>query len=138
MQYETKLSQMSINLPSEIDRYTKPEIPTRTEIKYRYDEMNNMISTSNMNVPSNFDRNDYPSSGRHSRFPVMINCDGCNDLTMTDIEYEHGCASKTWCFLLLPFFCTGFCCLCLNSCKDVKHICSRCRKDAGTCKSKCI
>lgn len=81
-----------------------------------------------MNISPTHDRNDYPTSGRHSRFPVLINCDGCNDLTMTDIEYEHGCASKTWCLLLLPFFCTGFCCLCLNSCKDVKHICSKCRK----------
>lgn len=91
-----------------------------------------------MNIPSNYDRNDYPASGTHSRFPVLVNCDHCNALTMTDIEYEHGCASKTWCFLLLPFFCTGFCCLCLNSCKDVKHSCSSCRKDMGICKSKCI
>ena len=129
---------MSINFASDLDRYTRPELPARTESKFRFDEINNLTSMSNMNVPANFDRSEYPTSGRHARFPILINCDGCNDLTMTDIEYKHGCASKVWCILLLPIFCTGFCCLCLNSCKDVKHICSRCRKEAGTCKSNCI
>lgn len=56
---------------------------------------------------------------------------------MTDTEYENGTASKIWCLLLLPFFCTGCCCLCMNSCKDVRHICSKCRKDVGTSKSEC-
>lgn len=129
---------MSINLASEIDRYTRPDIPTRAEIKGKYNDLNNLASMGSMSLPPAEDRNDYPISGHHSRFPVRINCDGCNDLTMTDIEYEHGCASKSWCLLLLPFFCAGFCCLCLNSCKDVKHSCSRCRRDAGTCKSACI
>jgi hypothetical protein len=129
---------MSINLASEIDRYTNPEIPIRNEIKCKYDELNNMAAMSNVNVTSNYDRTDYPTSGRHSRFPVLISCDGCNELTMTDVEYEHGCASKTWCFFLLPFFCTGCCCLCLNSCKDVRHFCSKFRKDVGVCKSKCL
>lgn len=93
------------------------------------------MSTASMRVPELVDRQEYPSSGRHSRQPILINCDSCSDLTMTDVEYEHGCASRAWCLLLLPFLCTGLCCLCLNSCKDVKHICSRCRKQAGVCKS---
>lgn len=93
---------------------------------------------SNVNLPSNFDRTCYPTSGKHTRFPTLINCDDCNDLTMTDIEYDHGVASYLWCLVLLPCFCTGFCCLCLNSCKDVKHFCSKCRKDKGVCKSDCI
>lgn len=129
---------MSINYATDIERYTRPEIPSKSDIKYSYGELNNLASTSNINIPPSHDRGDYPTSGRHARFPVLINCDSCNELTMTDVEYENGWASRAWCLLLLPFFCTGLCCLCLNSCKDVKHICSRCRKDAGTCKSRCI
>lgn len=31
-----------------------------------------------MNIGPTHDRNDYPISGKHSRFPILINCDGCN------------------------------------------------------------
>lgn len=76
---------MSINYNSEISRYSRPEIPSRNEIKYKYDELNNMTSMSNVNMVSPININDYPASGKHSRFPVLINCNVCNDLTMTDI-----------------------------------------------------
>jgi hypothetical protein len=46
-----------------------------------------MADMNSVNISPNYDRTDYPTSGRHSRFPVLICCDGCNDLTMTDIEY---------------------------------------------------
>ena len=71
---------------------------------------------------------DYPTNASHSRFPIMVRCEECKKLVMTDIEYENGTAAKLWCCLLLPVFATGICCLCLNSCKDVRHRCSECGK----------
>ncbi len=79
---------------------------------------------------------DYLHEAGHVRFPTMVNCSECHALTMTDIEYEHGFASTCWCLTLMPFLCTGACCLCLNSCKDVKHYCGRCHKHVGTNRSK--
>ena len=76
-------------------------------------------------------KNDYPRSAEYARFPVMVNCEQCGTLGMTEIEYVHGYASKLWCFLLLPILCTGSCCLCLNSCKDVEHKCAKCHNTVG-------
>lgn len=74
---------------------------------------------------------DYPKDANYARFPVMINCKNCGKLGMSEIEYAHGCASKFWCCMLLPFLCSGFCCLCLNSCKDVEHKCPSCHQPVG-------
>jgi hypothetical protein len=80
---------------------------------------------------------DYPREAGYSRIPVMVNCPRCDSLGMTEIEYAHGKASKIWCFLLLPFLCTGACCLCLNSCKDVEHKCGKCHQRVGLNRSAC-
>lgn len=121
------------------DRYSNPKIPPskRSVVSYDNNLRSVMESNENVNMHSMPRIDDYPKEGRHSRFPVKIACPNCNQLSMTDIEYENGFASKFWCCILLPFFCTGCCCLCLNSCKDVRHICSKCRTEAGTCKSQC-
>lgn len=78
---------MSFNYASEIDRYSRPELPSRAEMKYKFDDINNLGTMSNTNVQQSFDARDYPTSAKHSRLPVLINCDGCSDLAMTDIEY---------------------------------------------------
>ena len=121
------------------EKYSNPRMPTSKHsiITYENNLKSVMDSNENVNLHGVPNMEDYPQRASYSRFPVKIRCTSCNELTMTDVEYENGFASKIWCFLLMPFFCTGCCCLCLNSCKDVKHICSKCRKDAGTCKSQC-
>ena len=121
----------------EYDRFSNPKLPSTNTIMH-YDSNNLrsvMESNENVNLYSVPHFSDFPSKASHSRSPIKIMCRTCNELTMTDIEHENGTASKIWCFLLMPFFCTGCCCLCLNSCKDVKHVCSKCRNDAGLCAS---
>ena len=124
---------------NEYDKYSNPKLVPSKKSIIAYDNLKSVMdSNENVNIHGMPSESDYPETASYSRFPVKIKCRRCNKLTMTDIEYENGAASKIWCFLLLPFFCTGCCCLCLNSCKDVKHICSECRDDAGVCKSDCI
>lgn len=108
------------------EKYSNPKLPPSSSSILKYDRgvRESLEDSHNVNIHGVPVAADYPERASFSRIPIKINCPNCNKLTMTDTEYENGSASKIWCFLLLPFFCTGCCCLCLNSCKDVRHICS--------------
>jgi len=45
---------------------------------------------------------------------------------MTRMSSEMGAAAWVWCVLLSPFACVGISCLCIESCRDRIHFCTRC------------
>ena len=123
------------------DRYINPTIPTKSQLIYKnYSKIKEAVSNPTFTEGVIFvdqpDINDYPTNASFARFPVMVKCNACSQLAMTEIEYKHGTASKIWCLLLSPLMCTGACCLCLNSCKDVKHVCGNCHEEVGKNKSR--
>ncbi|CAH8681243.1 unnamed protein product [Schistosoma rodhaini] len=69
-----------------------------------------------------------------SDIPVTLHCPSCGLNTLTRLEYKNG--------LLTYLACCGIClvggvlgcCLipfCVNSCKDVNHVCPHCQRAVG-------
>ncbi len=123
-----------------LDKYVNPPLVSKTDTIYKsYSQFSSLAGHPQGELqPVYVDQpnpNDYPGNANYARFPVMVNCDKCKNLGMTEIQYIHGFASKFWCAILLPILCTGSCCLCLNSCKDVEHKCNKCHATLGYNKS---
>ena len=125
----------------QLDRYINPPIPPKNDTIYKsyshFSSIGHGHNEEDVIYVEKPNPADYPREAGYSRIPVMVNCSRCNHLGMSEIEYTHGCASKVWCVVLLPFLCTGACCLCLNSCKDVEHKCSNCHERVGINQSNC-
>ena len=74
------------------DRYINPVIPSKNSVIYKnYSKIKDAVS--NQNVSYNEDiifvdqphPEEYPNSADHARFPVMVHCKACSNLSMTQI-----------------------------------------------------
>lgn len=73
----------------------------------------------------------YPSDASYSEYPIKVRCPKCGNVSMTRMSSEMGAAAWVWCVLLSPFACAGISCLCLESCRDKIHFCTRCSHIVG-------
>lgn len=74
----------------------------------------------------------FPLSNTHKyhRNSQNVTCQHCHSQITTQIEYEKGCASWTFCLVTMPTCCC--CCICCSkACSDVIHICPNCNRRVG-------
>ncbi len=72
------------------DRYINPSIPSKSTLIYKnYSKIKEAVSTPAFTEGVVFvdqpDPNEYPSSASFARFPVMVRCNACSQLAMTEI-----------------------------------------------------
>ena len=72
-----------------------------------------------------------PTDASHASYPVKIKCPKCHKVGVTRIQTGLGAASWVWCVLLSPFALSGLACLCIDSCRDKVHYCTRCGNVVG-------
>lgn len=74
------------------DRYINPSIPSKSLLMYKnYSKIKEAVSNPNFAEGVTFvdqpDPSDYPTNASFARFPVMVRCNSCSQLAMTEIEY---------------------------------------------------